>query len=94
MKLITTTALAVLFALPAFAQQNCNLSLTVKQLLEGQFGERQIFSGTAPNDSQVEIWLNDETGTWTALITRPDGISCITASGTGVATVLPIGMAL
>ncbi|MDJ0631080.1 MAG: hypothetical protein QNJ44_22675 [Rhodobacter sp.] len=29
-----------------------------------------------------EIWASEATGTWTVLLTRPDGTSCVMATGT------------
>ena len=29
----------------------------------------------------IEVYSSDETGTWTILVTRPDGTSCLLAAG-------------
>ncbi len=34
-----------------------------------------------------EIWSSSEKGTWTVLVTRPDGVTCAVASGTDWFTV-------
>ena len=43
------------------------------------FGERLEHVGSQ-GDSMVEIWVSDNGG-FTVLITRPDGLSCMIASG-------------
>lgn len=50
-----------------------------KQLAE-KYGETRRAGGLA-RGTIVEMWANDETGTWTVTITRPDGMTCLAADG-------------
>ena len=77
-------ASAVLFAFPAFAQQqqNCGPRPAVIAALKDRFGE-SVQSMGINNGVVFEMWANVETGTWTILMTLPDGMSCIPADGNG-----------
>lgn len=47
------------------------------------YGEELVGIGIGQRGaSVVELYANRETGTWTALVTRPDGVSCAAAAGT------------
>lgn len=53
--------------------------------LQSKFAEQLTVGGLqrAQNSlSVLEIWSSDETGTYTILLTTPNGISCILAAGT------------
>lgn len=64
------------------AQTNCAARDSVVQSLETSYGE--IFAGGGVQNAQriFEVWFSEEKGTWTILMTRADGKSCIMASGT------------
>lgn len=55
----------------------------VNNILEGQYGERQMFVALTTADILVEVWGNEETGTWTITSTRPDApnLICLLAHG-------------
>ena len=38
-------------------------------------------SAPSPDDGLVEVYASEETGTWTILMTRPDGTTCLLAAG-------------
>lgn len=84
---IIGTALALytvtFFALaPASAQGAvCGPRSDVIEVLESRWGESQQSLGFAAGGNVLEMWASTETGTWTTLITRPDGQACIVASG-------------
>lgn len=55
--------------------------IAVGQLEKG-YGERQVGLGIGQGGGAVyELYVAD-TGNWTILVTRPNGVSCIAASGT------------
>ena len=85
MKHLLTAAALAAFSVPAFAQGNCGPEGQAKAALAEKYGEtpamQGIMEGGVP--AYLEIWINEETGTWTALVTRVDGISCVAASGNG-----------
>jgi hypothetical protein len=77
-------ALALLAATPsakAEGRQACAERAKVIQKLEERFGETLRSLGLHQADGVVEIYSSETTGTWTILMTRPDGISCLLAAG-------------
>lgn len=50
--------------------------------LASAYSETREGAGLKTGTQILEIWTSTETGTWTVLITRADGVSCIVASGT------------
>ncbi len=54
---------------------------TAVSKLEQGYGEQRVGLGIGPSGGAVyELYVAD-TGTWTILVTRPNGLSCIAASG-------------
>lgn len=82
----TAMAAMVLTAAGGVAAQAQNLSVCLPHdeavaKLDRQYGERQIgFGLSQQGESVVELFVSD-VGTWTVLITRTDGLSCIAAAG-------------
>lgn len=63
------------------AQQTvCAPREIVAQALGREYGEAQVGAGLADGNI-IELWVNAETGTFTLLVTRPDGISCMVGAG-------------
>jgi hypothetical protein len=60
---------------------NCGERKDLVQRLERMFGEVQKGAGLVSAAQLLEVWGSDETGTWTILMTRPDGQSCVLAAG-------------
>ena len=77
-------SLGLLAATPqaeAQGRQACAEREQVVQKLEERFGETLRSIGLHQNDGVVEIYSSEQTGTWTILMTRPDGMSCLLAAG-------------
>jgi hypothetical protein len=77
-------AIALLAATPiaeAQTRQACAKRDQVVRKLEEKFGETLRSIGLHQSDGVVEVYSSEETGTWTILVTRPDGVSCLMASG-------------
>lgn len=73
---IATTSLA-----SAQQQRNCGpRDLVVERLATG-YGETRQSLGIGANNSMVEVYASEETGSWTILVTLPTGVSCLVASG-------------
>ena len=72
-----------------YAQNNCaNRDLVITKLTDN-YGEA-LRGGGLQNASRVfEVWFSEEKGTWTILMTRADGTTCIMASGTNWREVEP-----
>ena len=71
-------------AYPAHAS-NCALRDTVVDRLESKYSEQFTAGGLQTSRAAqtiVEVWSSPETGTFTGMLTNPQGISCIVATGT------------
>lgn len=80
---LLTATLATAAATPAAAQTRgaCLPHQTAVSKLEQGYGEQRVGLGIGPSGGAVyELYVAD-TGTWTILVTRPNGLSCIAASG-------------
>ena len=78
-----------LLASPAFAEPQCGPRTAVADALAMQFGETVREMGLTGDARLMELYGNDKTGTWTAVITTDAGISCFAASGTAFKAVKP-----
>ena len=79
--LIATLALSA--AAPAAAQMRTGClphETAVSKLTQG-YGEHRVGLGIGPTGNAIYELYVAETGSWTILITRPNGLSCIAASG-------------
>lgn len=86
------TALAVLLAFPAFAQEACGPVEGMEEHFKANFGERIVWEAVNDNGQIFVFFVNDETQSWTIVI--HDGIrGCVVAMGNGV-NMVPTGMAL
>ncbi len=54
--------------------------IIVSQLAE-KYGETRQSIGLGDNNSVIEVFASDETGTWTITITLTSGLTCLIASG-------------
>ncbi len=71
---------------------NCAPRATVVGRLATKFGETRQSMGLGTNNSVIEVFASDDTGTWTITVTRTDGTTCLVASGQAfeaLAEVLP-----
>ena len=80
----------VLASTPAFAQQNCGNSEQIHRMLSEQYRESRQVVGVVNEQSVLEVWANTESGTWTILITRTNGMSCLAAYGISYTTAAPV----
>lgn len=72
-------------SIPALAETfpadlTCGERHVVTERLEIRFGEIQQGTGMVSTDRVLELWRSKE-GSWTILMTRPDGQTCIMAAG-------------
>jgi len=83
--LTVAVAVAAAVAAPGAALaegRNCGDRNAIVQRLENNYGEARTGAGLSDgNSSMIEIFASEETGTWTILLTRPDGQSCLVAAG-------------
>ena len=81
------TLIALIAALatgPALAQgvqaATCGSRDEVTRKLAHRFGEMQQGAGVVSTNQVLELWSSDD-GSWTILMTRSDGVTCIMAAG-------------
>lgn len=77
--LLTPAAEAETEARPG--QRACAERALVVERLESRFGEVRQAMGLNRGNAVVEVYASAETGTWTILVTTPNGIACLVASG-------------
>lgn len=65
----------------AHAQTNCAPRDVLIERLEERYSERLTGGGLQNANTLLEVWASDKTGSFTVLMSRADGISCIVASG-------------
>ena len=71
-----------LLASPAFGQQSCATRDIVIERLSTGYGETLQGGGLQSETKIFEVWFSEESGTWTILMTKANGTSCVMASGT------------
>ena len=80
----TLAATAVLLATAAAGQaqgRNCAPRDKVVAQLNTKYGETRQSIGIGANNSVVEVFASDKSGTWTIVVTSAYGLSCLIASG-------------
>jgi|TARA_R110002124_G_scaffold17225_10_gene72307 hypothetical protein len=65
-------------AAPALASDVCMPAQELKASLVDWYGETPV---EGQDDSAVQIWASDNTGTWSAVKTLSNGMACVTAQG-------------
>ncbi|MGR3468954.1 MAG: hypothetical protein ACU0CI_13860 [Shimia sp.] len=92
---LSAFVVALMLALPARAANNCAARATVVDRLADRYGESRRSMGVAANRQLVEVYANDDTGSWSIVVTTPQGQACLVASGTSfealAAAALPQG---
>ena len=81
MKLLAAV-LSLLWGCQAAAQLYCAPRETVTDRLTTKYGKHFAGGGLQSAETIFEVWIDHDKGTWTILMTRSDGTSCIIASGT------------
>ena len=73
---------AAALAPPADAQgARCLPRDALIETLQINYGEKLIGGGLQSPQQLLEVWSSDLTGSFTVFMTRPDGISCVVATG-------------
>jgi len=81
-------AALILIAQPAAAQAapnqaQCATRDKVVGVLAAKYGETRHGIGIAANNTVMEVFASEKTGTWTITVTMPSGVTCMVASGQG-----------
>lgn len=84
MKTLATALIAVAtLSAASQASGNCGPKDKMSEALASQFGETPFASGISAN-SAVKFFGNPLTGTWSVVVIKPDGMSCVVAIGEGL----------
>lgn len=70
----------IMWAFPAHAQLVCGEHPEVVKNLGQKYSEKPVSMGLGNNGSMIEIFASKK-GTFTIVVTRPDGKSCLVATG-------------
>jgi len=73
-------ALVLTVSAPAVAQTACGERGVIADRLAQKFGESPTSIGLATNGSVIEVFASKD-GTFTILVTSPDGKTCLVAAG-------------
>lgn len=73
----------ILAAHAAQAANQCGKRDTVVTQLTEKYGETRRGMGVANNNSVMEMFASDTSGSWTITVTMPNGMMCLVASGQG-----------
>lgn len=79
----TSTALilgSILTVPAALAQPVCGSHNTVTDNLKNAYAEAPISMGVTTSGGIIEVFASEE-GSWTLVITQPNGVSCLIAVG-------------
>ena len=66
---------------PAQAASCANRDMVVDRL-QTQYSEQLTAGGMQTAQSIMEVWTSEDTGTFTVILTSPNGQSCVVATGT------------
>ncbi len=73
----------LIFIGSALAQPQCNERDNVLELLAKKYQETPIAAGVTNTGGLVEVLTDSKGGTWTIIVTTPQGMSCLVAAGEG-----------
>ncbi len=79
---ILLTVALLLAPIPAQAQISCGTHDNIVNQLSKTYGEVLYCLGLSSPKAIFELYINKTTGTWSILITTPNGWTCIMAVGT------------
>jgi hypothetical protein len=85
----TLAALAVCFAMPAFADTKCGRYTDIVEARSKEFGEAQRFVGIDSRGLVTVLFFNPEAASWTVLVVGANGRACVIAAGVNGEFVAP-----
>ncbi len=74
-------ALIAAFAASPVMAQDCRGTADLYAWIYGEHHGRQVFTGKV-GEMTIEIWTNPA-GEWAQVVSYPNGVSCLIATGTG-----------
>lgn len=78
--LVLVALVALSWPVPVHAQTVCGERGKIVGYLSSRYFEQPVSMGLSKNGSVLEVFASEK-GTWTILVTRPDGVTCMIASG-------------
>jgi hypothetical protein len=82
-------ALALLLGAGTASAQACAAFDTMSKQLEQRYAEVPVAGGLAQTGKLLQVFAAKDGSTWTVILTRPDGMSCIVAAGRHWWTMVP-----
>jgi predicted methyltransferase len=82
LKALAAASAALIFSAASVSAQACTERDTLAEHLSNKYGETLSAGGLRDSQSVLEVWISQDGGTWTLLLTQADGTSCIMAAGT------------
>lgn len=75
------TACLAATATAGSAQTACLTHDKLVDLLDGRYSEQRVAVGLESNGRLFEVFASKDGGTWTMVVTTPNGASCVVAAG-------------
>ena len=66
---------------PAAITPTCHSHADLSEMLDKKYAEQPSALGLQSNGHLVEVFVSNDGASWTIVVTRPDGWSCIVAVG-------------
>lgn len=79
-----TAILLIVSVAPAFAEGGampCGERTAIIERLSSKYGEQRLATGLNNSGNLIEVFSSVETGSWTILMTSPEGRTCLIAAG-------------
>lgn len=85
MKYLILSIFALIFISPALAASSpqCDERGKIIEYMEKKYKETTIAAGVTSGGGLVEVLSTADGGTWTIIITSPQGMSCLMSAGEG-----------
>ena len=80
---LTLLPTAVTAQMQSPAQQQCDQRKTVIGHLAKKYREAPVAVGVTSTGGLVEVLTTGDGNTWTIIVSKPDGMSCLVAAGEG-----------
>ena len=81
-RFLASVCLAFLLPVGAFAQGAvCGDRAAIIEKLSKKYGEHRVGLGLSRENGVVEIYTSEATGSWTILMSLPNGVTCLMAAG-------------
>lgn len=88
MRLVAAIILLLVASADAAAQPTCGSREVLLKQLAKEYQEQPVGIGLASNGSVLEL-LTSTTGTWTLMVTPPQGPSCLLGTGEAWTAITP-----